>query len=422
MKQKLRIFKFLIPLLIISCNNADNLYEDIPEKATKATKNYVPERLDMVVLKKYIEGNYAALKGKDLLWDYSYTYEHTSKISAYIIPIKLKQDNSYEFIAIADSEGRADMALIKFESEKVKFDENVYSVRPYEIAKEYNFKGNVRYTQFKDDVFKVSNSFNSPTCNKCHKDGSGPEMPGFPDETLPEMVIVISDPLEDAWDIKNPISIGGGVVLHPPEPPADPCKNFNKNIKNNLHNTNQILEVLSQMVNSLPLSEKGFMIDADGNVTGFEENDDSATLEMPMLPYGKKINTLIHSHYDGLLIGPSPADLIELHRLYMFGNINNYQSFEFGIVSSEGYMSVTIDSPLYFSFNMIPLLNETLLSSIFNTLNLTPENRDMDNYANNLAQLFKLFNVSLSITYKKNDPKDNDWNYYDKKENKFKKC
>lgn len=142
-----------------------------------------------------------------------------------------------------------------------------------------------------------------------------------------------------------------------------------------------------------PHTENGIALNQNGGYFFLPGNPNTASINIGELPLNTQYDALLHTHYTGLLKGPSPADLMALYYLAANGYINDYNTFEFGIITSDGYMSVSIDNIQDF-LNTFGNLNQDFLNSFYiqrglmdSSGNPIPGNNSLDTYSNLLNNL-----------------------------------
>lgn len=84
------------------------------------------------------------------------------------------------------------------------------------------------------------------------------------------------------------------------------------------------------------------------------------------------VDAVLHSHYDGILRIFSPSDLIDMYNKYANGHINNINTFQYILVTSDGVYSLSInDLEKFKSFGdglvNDPGLNNTMLNRFYET-------------------------------------------------------
>ncbi|GEM_PF-2029274 len=428
MRHVVKALMIFFILILSGCSHSDNSYQNISKKSTELQKK-TETKLEIRNLKKYIDGRYSSLKGKNLLWEHSYLVNYKNGWLIYIIPIEIQSSNIYEFIAVSDFKGISDMSLIKMRSDTFKFTSEFYNIHPYEIVKDYNFDGKIVYEQFKNDVFSMGNTIPAPSCGKCHAQyGSDPVLPGFPDELMDELIITVParENFSEIWtELRKPIT--GEVIFHLGDYFKNPCETRNRHLMNNYHSINQsIRDLEKKLIEANTFREEGFMMDSQGNYTNIWGQEGEASVNVNLIS-GTMYDAIIHSHYAGLFKGPSASDLWILYLMAKGGYINNYSTFEFGIVTNEGYVSIHIDDKNKFisAFdNMFP----SLLESYYVQHEIVREHasNNIVDLNHKLQKLLDSINSGLSLNYYKKSLNSNGQQseryYYDSKKKKWNKC
>ena len=341
------------------------------------------------------------------------------------------------------------MTLTKFMGEK-PFDEKVYNQKPYTTVKE--FRGSLSFTEFRKSPTgqRTTSSFSTTLCNNCHGGIGGPDDPWdspFPEETLPELIIPWVpwddwgnlDPWDDGYpwysQDKGP-TLGGGVFpIHEPEEPEEqkpPCTDLNETIKENLHGLKEVINTMAISADTTPHTENGIALNQNGGYFFLPGDPNTASINIGELPLNTQYDALLHTHYTGLLKGPSPADLMILYYLASNGYINDYNTFEFGIITSSGYVSISINNLEDF-LDAFSGLNEGDLSTKYNDYNLinnygypTAHALSTLNYSNSLNKLLNDLNSGLSVScstkHQGEIVRDDNWYYYDPITETMKKC
>lgn len=203
---------------------------------------------------------------------------------------------------------------------------------------------------------------------------------------------------------------------------------MNETIKENLHGLKEVINTMAISADTTPHTENGIALNQNGGYFFLPGDPNTASINIGELPLNTQYDALLHTHYTGLLKGPSPADLMALYYLAANGYINDYNTFEFGIITSDGYMSVSIDNIQDF-LNTFGNMDVNFLNVFYiqrglmdGSGNPIPGNNSLDTYSNLLNNLLAQFNNSggLSVSYTENET--GDWHYYDPATKTMKKC
>ena len=125
--------------------------------------------------------------------------------------------------------------------------------------------------------------------------------------------------------------------------------------------------------------EEGFYYSSQGNSNGdFSYNPYTGNAGQQYadfnIPGGEKIDGFVHTHFAGGLSIFSPADLIAYYEIYQDGKVRDVDTYGMQVITNQGTVySLMIDDLAKFqSFGSTALADQSLLSSTFLFLGLTP--------------------------------------------------